>query len=211
MNKKPEEYTERIIKSTNSLNKKIWGFNKLLFLFLLFFIVIVPIVELHLNARKRVEYIALNEIGNEINQTLLISKILKWEGENIVDINIKENEKYPCIRIPDGYDLLLQDYSLITFTRCGRCGEFAEMFHELTKTFGVKNRIIDADNVYGGNHAWVEIVIGNETIPIDTSSINGYNSSQFYNCKFLIQYRNIRVRSFFGGEDVSKKYYSWCS
>jgi hypothetical protein len=171
----------------------------------------VTIIKIHFNARKRVEYIALNEIGNEINQTLLISKILKWERENIVDLNVKENEKYPCIRIPDGYDLLLQDYSLISLTRCGRCGEFAEMFHELAKSFGIKNRIIDADNVYGGNHAWVEIVIGNETIPIDTGSINGYNSSQFYNCKFLIQYRNIRVRSFFGGEDVSKKYYSWCS
>jgi hypothetical protein len=172
---------------------------------------VVTIIKLHTVAKNRIIYIAFNEIGNETNRTLLINKILKWEKENIVDLNEKKNENYPCIRIPDGLNLLLQDYSLISLTRCGKCGEFAEMFSELADVFNIKNRIIYADNIYGGNHAWVEIIDGNETIPIDTTSVDGYNASQFYDCKFLIQYRNIQVRSFFIGEDVSKKYYSWCS
>jgi hypothetical protein len=189
----------------------IWSINKVLIILALFLIVAVPIIEIHIVAKGRIHYIAFTEIGNETNQTLLINKILEWEKDNIVDLNMKENENYSCIRIPDGLNPLLQNSYLISLTRCGKCGEFAEMFSELANEFGIKNRIIDADNINGGNHAWVEIIIGNTTIPIDTTSLDGYNASQFYNCKFLIQYRNIHVRSFWAGEDISRKYYSWCS
>lgn len=196
----------------------------ILFLLVLVLLLIISLAEfvkdVHSIAKKRIDYIAFNEIGNETNQTLLINKILVWEKENIVDMNLKENEKYPCIRIPDDrlrIIPLFQDYSLITITRCGRCGEFAEVFSEIANKFGIKNSIISADNINGGNHAWVEILTGNETVPLETSDLKGYNlsrfydwynASKFYNCKFLIQYRNIRAQD---GEDVSKRYYSWCS
>jgi hypothetical protein len=182
---------------------------------------ILFIIKFHLTAKSKIDYIAFHEIGNETNQTLLINKILKWEKENVVNLNLKENENYPCVRIPNcliGWqdncyipNPILQNYYLISVTRCGKCGEFAEMFSELANAFGIKSRVIETDNINGGNHAWAEVIINNITIPIDTGNPDGYNSSQFYNCKFLIQYRNIRVQSFWFGEDVSKRYYNWCS
>jgi len=202
-------YPEDFIKPKRKV--RIWSIYKVIIILALFLIIIVPIIEIHIIAKERIHYTAFTEIGNETNQTFLINNILKWEKDNIVDLNLKENENYPCIRIPYGLNPLLQNYYLISLTRCGKCGEFAEMFSELANEFGIKNRIIEADNINGGNHAWVEIIDGNETIPIDTTSINGYNSSQFYNCKYLIQYRNIHVRSLLNSEDVSKRYYNWCS
>jgi len=177
-------------------------------IFILVFMTIMTI-EIHMLAKNRIHYIALNEITNDANQTLTVNSILRWEKENIVDLNKPENDMYPCIRILPGQIPLLQNYYLISLTRCGKCGEFAGMFSELANELGIQNRIITAEHIDGRDHAWVEIMNGNETTPIETTSVSGYNDSHFYDCTWLIKYRNIRVQS--TGEDISKKYYSWCA
>lgn len=192
----------------------------------LFFVVLISLtLNFHITAINGIDYIVYHDIGNETNRTLIINKILMWEKENIVDLNLKENGFYPCIRIPTCligsppnclFNPLLLNYYLISITRCGRCGEFAGMFSELANKFGIQTKVIYADNINGGNHAWVEIIQGNETIPIWTSDLKDYdiskfydwyNASKFYDCKLMIKYRNINN----GSEDISKKYYNWCS
>jgi hypothetical protein len=153
-------------------------------------------------AEDRINYIAFHEIGNDTNQTVLIKKILIWENENIRWVN----DSYPCPRASD--NILLQNKYWTSITMCGECGEFTGMFSEIASRFGIENRVITADNINGGNHAWVEIIKGNQTTPVETTDINGFNSSEFYKCRWLIQYKSIRTDS---GEDISKTYYNRCS
>jgi len=163
-------------------------------------------------AQDRINYIAFNEIGNETNQTLLIYKILEWEKNNIV--NLYEKPDYPCqIRIPSPVYPTFQDSYLVIITRCGKCGEFAEIFSEIANTFQIENRIILAHHVNRTkdndlSHAWVEVISGGKIIPIQTMETDGYNSSDFYSCKYIMKYRNITILN---GENVSERYYSWCS
>jgi len=177
-------------------------------------IISFPIIKLNADARNRVNFIVA-ELGHEENQTVMINKILAWEKANIVDMNLKENENYSClIRVPDPIILgiinnpLLSNYSLVTVTRCGKCGEFAGLFSLLANKVGIKSRVIIANNTFDKNHAWAEVYYGNTTIPVETDYIDGFNHSQFYSCKWLIQYRNIVTET---GENISGKYASWCS
>jgi hypothetical protein len=153
-------------------------------------------------AEDRINYIALHEIGNSTNQTVLINKILLWENENIRWVN----DSYPCPRASD--NILLQNKYWTSITRCGKCGEFAGIFYEIASRLGIESRIVSADNINGDNHSWIEIINGNKTTPVETTSVNGFNSSDFYRCRWLIQYKNIHLDS---GQDVSRDYYNRCS
>jgi len=198
--------------SKKSIRKRIKLALFLLVGLLILVFLLTPLALAYLNLRSSaadgIDYIAFQEIGNEANQTLLINKILSWEKENMIDLNVKENEKYPCVRIPYANNLFLQERFWISLTRCGKCGEFSLLFSEIAKKFGIETLVITADNINGGNHAWVEVINDNETIPVETTDINGFNSSEFYKCKWLIQYRNIIDET---GKDVSKDYYNRCS
>jgi len=170
-------------------------------------------LKFHSLASDRINYIAFHEIKNETNKTLLINNILRWEKENLVDMNLPENALYPCyIRIPHTItpdtNLLLQDAYWISVTRCGWCGEFSRLFSELANRLGIENRVITAVHIDGNNHGWVEVINGNETIPVETGDINGFNASKFYSCKWLINYTSIQTDS---GKDLRKDYYSRCS
>jgi hypothetical protein len=203
----------------NVFSKRFLIFLGKVLIFYLFSVLVLFLVnfylEFHNTAVNTLDYVAFHEIGNEANQTLLISKILEWENNNMT--NLYENEGYPCFRIPNCIigsqpscilTNPLIDSSLLITTKCGRCGEFTVMFSELSKKFGIKSRIITADNINGGNHAWIEIMNGNKTTPVETMDISGFNETKFYNCKWLIQYRNIITDS---GQDVSRDYYNRCS
>jgi hypothetical protein len=72
----------------------------------------------------------------------------------------------------------------IFFTKCGSCGEFTYAFVEIAKSKNLKVREIS--NLCR-DHAWAEVFINNQWIPVETTGgKDGLNASHFYDCNWTV-------------------------
>lgn len=165
--------------------------------FMLFFIfvlspgIIILINTASSNNECKIKCIVLDLIKDCNNDTQKVDALLSWFEKNLsepnfVDMNYRALHEKAYFRF-SGRSYIYEKTPHLCFrcdanphwiinSRCGRCGEQADLFFDMATKAGLRARKI---HCVGEDHDWNEVYISetNEWIPIDPSAVNSANGN----------------------------------